>query len=126
MEILLVILQYLLPVLGSVLTVVLVALAKKLLDKWNIERGEKIDRMLDDYVGKGVAAAEKAAANYLKAKNGKMTGGQKKVKAVRVVMRELEQAGVTNVAEELVSERIEAWLSDDKKPNAPSPTGETS
>ena len=122
MDILLVLLDYLLPVIGSVLAILLAALAKKLLDKWGIERTEKLDAMLDDYTGKGVSYAEASARKYLAATGSKMGGGDKKAKAIRVVMNELEQAGVTGIAEELISSRIESWLEvKGHNPGVPSP-----
>jgi hypothetical protein len=110
MEILLTLLNYLLPVIGSILALLLAAGAKKLLDKWGIERSDKIDAMLDKYIGIGVSSAEVAATKYLAATGSKMPGGNKKTKAIKVIMEELKQSGITNVAEELVSARIESWL----------------
>jgi hypothetical protein len=110
MEILLVILNHLLPVIAGVLAILLAAGAKKLMDKWGVERSAKIDAMIDDYVGKGVDYAEVIARKYIAENGSAMAGGDKKSKAVNVVMEELKQAGITNVAEELVVARIESWL----------------
>lgn len=110
MEILLTILTSLLPVLASILTVLGVALAKKLLDKWGIERSERVDAMIDKYVGIGVNTAEVAGRKYLEATNASLAGSEKKNKAIKVVLDELNQSGITGVAEELISARIESWL----------------
>lgn len=110
MEILLVILNHLLPVIAGILAVLLAAGAKKLMDKWGVERSAKVDAMIDDYVNKGIDYAEVTARKYIAANGGAMSGGSKKAKAVTVVMEELKQAGITDVAEELVSARIESWL----------------
>jgi hypothetical protein len=110
MEILLVVLNHLWPVIGGILAILLAAGAKKLMDKWGIDRSEKIDNMIDVYVGKGVDYAEVVARKYASENGIKMAGGSKKAKAVNVVMEELKQSGITGVAEELVVARIESWL----------------
>lgn len=112
MEILLLVLNYLLPVIAAILTIIAPVLVKKLLDKWGIERSERIDAMIDKYVGIGVNAAEVAGRKYLLANHGGMSSDDKKAKAIKVVMDELKQAGVTGVATDLVSSRIESWLED--------------
>jgi hypothetical protein len=112
MEILTLVGQYLLPVLGSVLTVVLVALAKKYMVKLGIERSEKVDAMVDKYVAIGVNAAERAGTSYLAAHNLKLPGSRKKVTAINVVLDELKQSGVTDVGKDLIAARIESWLED--------------
>lgn len=110
MEILITIAPYILPVLASVITILLVAGSKKLMDKWGIERSDRLDTMIDKYVNIGVDTAEVSARKYLEIQGAKMDGESKKTKAIKVVMDELKQSGVTNVAEELVSSRIESWL----------------
>lgn len=110
MEVLLVVLNYLLPVIAGILAILLAAGSKKLMDKWGIERSEKIDKMMDTYIGKGVDYAEIAARKYLDTRGAALSGEDKKAKAVKVVMDELAQSGVTGVAEELVIARIESWL----------------
>jgi hypothetical protein len=109
------VLEFLLPVLGTILTIVAAALAKKYIGKLGVERSEKVDAMIDKYVGIGVDAAKKVAANYLAANGQKLPGGSKKAKAVSTVLSELEQSGIKGVAEELISARIEAWL-ENKEP----------
>ena len=112
MDVLLIILDYLLPVIGGIASILLVAGAKKLMDKWGIERSVRIDSMMDDYVHKGINYAEVTARKYLAMNGEKMNGVSKKAKAVNVVMAELKQAGITNVAEELIIARVESWLED--------------
>ena len=113
MEILVALGPYIFPVLASVLTLLLAAGAKKLFEKWGVERSDRIDAMIDKYVGIGVNYAEVAARGYLAAHGEKMTGASKKGKAIGVIMEELKQSGITDVAEELISARIESWLEDD-------------
>lgn len=130
MEILLVVLKYLLPVIAGILAILLAAGSKKLMDKFGIERSEKIDAMLDTYVGKGVDYAEVMARKYLSENGDVMTGGSKKTKAVSVVMEELKQSGITGVAEALVVARIESWLEVEGHqpgiPSTPKSPGESS
>ena len=110
MEILLVILNHLLPVIGGVLAILIVAGLKKLMDKWGIDRSAAIDTMIDTYVNKGIDVAEVAARKYMQENGAKLDSGDKKTKAINVVMEELKQSGITGVAEELVVGRIESWL----------------
>lgn len=120
MEILTTVGEWILPVLGTVLGILLMALIKKGLDKLGIDRSEKLDQRLDDYVGKGVAVAERWARNYLSNNGEKVGSMSKKDKAINVVLRELEQAGVRDVGEQLIADRIEAWLevNDPKAPES--------
>lgn len=124
MEIGLTILGYLLPVIAAVLTLFLIAGARKLLEKFGVERTEKVDDLIDRYVKMGVNAAEQAATTYLKTKGEKMDGEDKKLKAVNAVMAELEQSGIKGVGEELIVNRIEHWLFEEDKESPPE-TGES-
>ena len=110
MDILYLVLEWLLPVLAGVLSILLAALAKKLLEKMNIDSNEKIDRLIDDYVAKGVGVAEVAARKYLVANNTKLPSEAKRAKAVKVVLDELRESGITDVGEQLIVNRIESWL----------------
>lgn len=121
MDIFLIVVEYLLPLIASVLTVVIAAGAKRLFDKWGIERSQTVDAMIDDYAKKGVDYAEVMGRKYLADNNAKISSRSKMSHAVGIVMRELKQAGITNVAEELVVGRIEYWLeSTGKQPGVPS------
>lgn len=110
MDILWTILEWVLPVLATILTVVLAVLAKRWIEKLGVERSAKVDDMIDRYVEMGVDAAERAAKTYLAANNASLPGSAKKAKAVKTVLNELEQSGIKGVAEELISDRIESWL----------------
>ena len=110
MEIFLLVLNWLLPAIGGLLAILGVVAAKKLLDWLGVKRSEQVDAMIDKYVRVGVNAATVAATKYAQATNSKMAGGTKKAKAVKVVLDELNQSGITGVAEELISNRIESWL----------------
>lgn len=121
MDVLLVMLDNLMPVIAGILAILLAAGAKKLMDKWGVERSAKVDAMIDDYVRKGVDYAEVIARKYMAENASSLSGSSKKAKAVKVVMDELKQAGITNVAEELVVARIESWLEvSGKEPGIPS------
>jgi len=121
MEILLLIVSNLMPVIAGVLTILIAIGSKKLMDKWGVERSEKIDGMIDTYVKKGVDYAEVIARKYIAENSVPMTGPSKKAKAIKVVMDELKQSGIAGVAEELVVARIESWLEvKGHKPGTPS------
>lgn len=128
MDMLLVVLDYLLPVIAGIVAILLAAGSKKLLDKWGVERSEKVDAMIDDYVSKGVDYAEVVARKYLSENKAEMSGENKRAKAVKVVMDELQQSGITGVAEDLVVARIESWLEvnghEPGIPSAPKSNGE--
>jgi hypothetical protein len=121
MEIALVVLQYLLPVILGVLALLATVGVKKLLDKWGVERSERVDAMIDDYVKKGIGFAE-SWANHFMAENGaKASGTDKRAKAIGVVLGELKQSGITDVAEDLIVARIESMLVEKgDKPGIPS------
>lgn len=110
MDILLPILDWVLPVAAACLTIVLAALAKKHIGKLGVERSDRIDDMIDRYVGIGVDAAERAANAAVKAQMGKMPGESKKAMAIKTVLAELDQSGIKGVGEELIADRIESWL----------------
>jgi hypothetical protein len=123
MDILLTLTPYLAPLLAGVLTILLTIGAKKLLDKVGVDRSQKIDDMIDRYITVGVDFANVWATKKA-AENTPVTGESKKAKAIKVVMDELTQSGVTGVAEELLTARIESWLlTKGEKPGEP--TGES-
>lgn len=110
MEVLLVILTHLWPIIAGVLTILIAAGSKKLLDKWGLERSAQIDGMIDNYAQKAVDYAEVLGRNYLTLNSTKLSGASKKANAVSMVLKELEKSGITNVAEQVISARIEHWL----------------
>ena len=124
MEYLLPILDWVLPVAGAVLTILIAALAKKHIGKLGVERSAAVDDMIDRYVSMGVDAAEGAAKAAIKAKEGKLPGSSKKANAIKVVLGELEQSGIKGVAEELIAARIEALL-EGKPGKSDGPSGES-
>ena len=115
MDVLLPVLDWVLPVVGAILTIALVALAKKHVGKLGIERSAAVDDMIDRYVAMGVKAAERAGSAAIATQTGKLPGSSKKAVAVKVVLDELDQSGVKGVAEQLIAARIEAFL-EDKEP----------
>jgi hypothetical protein len=109
MEIVLSILGWLAPVLATVLTLVLTALVKKWLDKLGVEKTAKTDELVTSLVGNAVSAAERYAV--LKIGEGTpVAGSDKKTQAVKIVLDQLESAGIKDVAAKVVEDRIEAWL----------------
>lgn len=111
------VLGWMLPVLSSVLVVLLSALAKKLLDKLNLEHEGKIDLMIDKYVAVGVKNAERWANTFIV----KPASSDKLGMAVKTVLDELEASGVKGVAEALIKARIEALLEGEKPSVSKSP-----
>lgn len=103
------ILQFVLPVLATVLTSLAIWALKKLLVKLGLEENAKIDSMIDHYVHVGVNHAEKAAQKVIDSKMA-MSGGDKMNLAVSTVLKELEESGIKNVGQELIKARIEAYL----------------
>lgn len=122
MEYLVLVGNWALPVLAGVVSILIIALIRKYLPKLGIERSERIDAMIDKYVKIGVGAAERAGQAYLSAEQKKLPGENKKAHAVKVVLDELEQSGIKNVGEQLITARIEAWLQDTDPKQS---TGET-
>lgn len=121
MEILLIVGKWLLPVIVGLLAILGIAGVKKLLDWFGVKRSIGVDDMIDRYVRMGVNAAEVAGRKYLEAHGQKLSSGSKKVSAVKTVLAELEQSGIKDVAESLISDRIEHWLEvDGKNPGIPS------
>ena len=102
------VLQFLLPILGTLLTIVLSALAHKALQKAGLERSKHIDAMIDKYVGVGVNFAQRAADKKL---GGRTYKGEDKMRlAIVTVLGELEQSGLKKVGEDLIRARIEDYL----------------
>jgi len=104
-----------LPLLATVLTVAVAALAKKGVDKLGIKRSQDIDDMIDKYVGIGVGYAERYAKSKLAADGTKVGGNDKLALAVKSVMGELDQSGIKGVAENLIVARIESALEGTEK-----------
>lgn len=84
-----------------------------MLDKLGIERSAAVDAMVEDYTKKGVNFATVAARKHLDEKGSKMAPDDKRAAALKVVMDELKKHGITNVGEELITKRIEAFLEQD-------------
>ena len=121
MEILIIAGQWALPLLAAALVILCIAGVKKLLDKWGVDRSDKVDDMIDRYVRMGINAAQVLGTKYLEQQGMKMSSGSKTAKAVKTVLTELDQSGIKGVAEELISDRIEHWLElDGHKPGVPS------
>jgi hypothetical protein len=99
--------QFLLPILGTVLSALAVVAAKKLVSYLGLKENAQIDAMIDRYVEVGVNHAQKAASKLI---DTKMPSKDKLNLAVTTVLRELEESGVKGVAHELIEARIEAYL----------------
>lgn len=119
------ILQFVLPILGTVLASLAIWALKKLLTKLGLEENQKIDQMIDHYVHVGVNHAEKAATKLIETKLS-LSSSDKMSLALQTVLKELESSGVKNVGEELIRARIEAYLNLVPKVPAPTPPTPTS
>lgn len=106
-------LQFLLPVVASVLTVVLTLLARKWLAKLGVESDAQTDAMIDKWVKIGVDYAEQAAKNKIKAGE-TVKPEDKMATALQAVLLELDRTGLKNIGEKLLVARIESALSDKK------------
>ena len=125
LEVLVLVGSWALPVIAGILTMLAIVGVKKLLDKMGIERSEKVDDMIDKYVNMGINVANVAGTKWLETQGVKMASGSKKARAVKVVLDELEQSGIKDVAESLISDRIEHWLEKrGEKPGIPSATAD--
>ena len=124
MEMVVLILGWLSPVIVAVLTIVATALAKKALDKMGVERTAKTDELVTNLVGNAVAATNRIAQLKLAEQGVKLAGSDKKAEAVRIVLGQLESAGIRDVAQQVIEDRIEAILDlrDPKKVPPASPT----
>lgn len=120
MEIVVMILTWLSPVIVAVLTIVATALAKKALDKMGVERTAKTDELVTSLVGTAVATTERVAMLKLREQGLKLAGSDKKAEAVKIVLDQLEAAGIKDVARKVIENRIEAVLqiNDPKAPVA--------
>ena len=97
------------PLLATIATAAVVALAKKGIDKLGVTRSQEIDDMIDKYVGIGIGYAERWANSKLSG-DGKPASEDKLALAVKTVAGELDQSGITGVAEDLIVARIESAL----------------
>lgn len=102
------------PFLATIAVAAIVALVKKGIDKLGITRSQDIDDMLDKYVGIGIGYAERWAKSKLSGE-GKPASQDKLAIAVKKIVGELDQSGITGVAEDLIVGRIEAALEGDSK-----------
>jgi hypothetical protein len=110
MEIVVMILTWLSPVIVAALTVIVTALAKKALDKMGVERTAKTDELVTNLVGNAVLAAERLAKVQAAKAGIKLEGSDKKAEAVKIVLDQLEAAGIRDVARKVIENRIEAVL----------------
>ena len=104
----------LLPTLSVIVAAALVALAKKGIDALGIKRSKDVDGMIEKYIPIGIGYAERWASSKLSGE-GKPASEDKLAIAVKTVMGELDQSGITGVAEDLIVGRIEAALEGDSK-----------
>ena len=108
-------------ILAPVLSILLIALVKKALDKMGLERSAALNSLVEKHVADAVEYVERYA-NVLV--DQKISSSSKASMATKTVMDELKKAGVTNVAEDFIRRRIEAYL-EIKHPSTRPPELET-
>ena len=109
------ILNFIIPLAAAAITTAVTILLKAWIKKLGIDKAQKLDGMIDDYVEKAVDAVERAALAYTAnspnvSGTSKVPSATKKQRAVGIVIEELKQSGVRDVAENLIANRIEAAL----------------
>lgn len=100
---------FLLPVIGMVVTALLIWGGRKLLKKYNMFNAD-IDAKLQEYVKIGVDYAERWARNKFNQMGTKPPSSDKLGVATQAVLNELEKSGIKQVGVEIIQARIESWL----------------
>jgi hypothetical protein len=105
------ILKGLIAIVAPILSILLVALLRKALQKAGIEENKALDELVEKHVKTAVNYVEKVAVTKL----GDVKGEGKAALAVKTVMDELNKAGITKVGEEYVRHKIESYLFEKKE-----------
>lgn len=114
---------FLLPVIGMVVTALLIWGGRKLLKKYNMFNAD-IDAKLQEYVKIGVDYAERWARNKLNQMGTKPSSSDKLGVATQAVLNELEKSGIKQVGVEIIQARIESWLEErDREPGKTTASG---
>lgn len=106
---------FLLPVIGMVVTALLIWGGRKLLKKYNMFNAD-IDAKLQEYVKIGVDYAERWARNRLMQTGNKPASTDKLTIATSAILNELEKSGIKKVGVDLIQARIESFLEDRDAP----------
>lgn len=105
--ILLEVLKGVIAILAPILTILLVALMRKALQKAGVETTIATDALVEKYTGSAVEYVNRIAAQAI---DKKLTGSEKSNLAISTIMGELKKAGITNIAEDFVKVKVEAYL----------------
>jgi hypothetical protein len=101
-----------------ILTPLLVLLVRRLLklieDKTKLDIAGHYEVVIDDLVHRGIAYAEQQAKNALKADK-PLKSEDKKSLAVNMVMQQIKNFGLAEMASDRIAELVEAHLFDEKK-----------
>ena len=100
-----------LAIVGPALTIVLTAVAWKLLSKFGVERNVAIDALMRTYIKQGINYADSWAGKQ----QNKPVGNEKMVTAIQYVLKLVANSKLPTVAEDKLKEMVEAQLSFDKK-----------
>lgn len=101
------ILKAVLAIVVPIVTLLLVALMRKALQKAGVETTKATDELVEKYTKTGVEYVNRIAAQAI---DKKLTGSEKSTLAISTIMGELKKAGITNVAEDFVKLKIESYL----------------
>lgn len=97
-----------------IVTPVLLVLARKLIllleSKMGIDLAEKQEKFLNDLVLQGIAYAEEQARKALKSGSPAPSPDDKRAMAIEYVYEQMKKNNLAEVAGDLVSKKLEAWL----------------
>lgn len=106
--------ENLLPVVFTILTPILVLLARRLIayleKKWNFQMEESQELKLLDLISRAIAYAEEKAMAALKAGEDLPSGAQKLDSALEFAMEEIKRMGLDDMAKDKLTKLIEAAL----------------
>lgn len=101
------ILKGVIAVVAPLLTILIVALMRKALQKAGVETNLATDALIEKHTKTVVEYVNRIAEQAI---DKKLTGPEKSSLAVSTIMAELKKAGITNVAEDYVKLKIESYL----------------
>ena len=105
-----VLLEWALGILAPILTIVIIALAWKLLGKFGIQKNEAMEMMVNRYASQAIAFAAQKAKQHLKDKNEKMSSEDKYACAAKKLTEYLDSSGVSAKFKLKVEDYIESQL----------------
>lgn len=98
------------PLVTAILGVLGTWVVRKLTKKWDIEKREAVERLMQGFVTSGVAFAEEQARKALRADSVKTEGADKLQAAVDYIDHQLVSSGVDSIARDELVKLIESRL----------------